>query len=291
MILSTKSAGSTALQELICVHGGGRHVAHTRHQEHETLFFTKAASVLGRPQLRLPDSEVPIPAPRALAELRALISENAPGFVLPAEPEALVYEGFRALAGAHAPLFVEKSPHHLHQRACLELLLEARRRLPELDIAVVGLVRNPMDALYSAWSRWRTPPESLEDHWRIAHENLEWLGGQLPADRLRVVRYEDLAKDPSRAPDLLRFLGVAEPPEAASSHFRESSVKRWRTDPGFGFVLDPRVARVAQRFGYSAEELRGTRRLSWPVRRVALRAARMARTRAARAVRRALAGG
>ena len=73
VILSTKSAGSSALQNLICECTDGKHVEHTRHVQHETLYWTKAASILGRKQLRIPDSEVPIPARKALHDLRALL--------------------------------------------------------------------------------------------------------------------------------------------------------------------------------------------------------------------------
>ena len=90
------------------------------------------------------------------------------------------------------PVFVEKSPHHLHQWAALDLLLEAVRLLPETDFRFVGLVRSPMDVLYSMWRRWRTDPEYFQHHWRLAYENL--LRFKQHADgQLLMVRYEDLA--------------------------------------------------------------------------------------------------
>lgn len=110
IILSTKSSGSTALQELLCDFGGGRHVQQTRHGEFETLYWTKAASILGRPQLKLPDSEVPIRAHRALRDLQTLIAENSSSIRMPEEAHEFILEGWRALCFAHQPTFVEKSP-------------------------------------------------------------------------------------------------------------------------------------------------------------------------------------
>jgi hypothetical protein len=52
-------------------------------------------------------------------------------------------------------------------------MMKAAALLPDGDFRFVGLVRNPMDMLYSAWTRWRTQPEDSQHHWRIAHENLE----------------------------------------------------------------------------------------------------------------------
>src|SRR5262245_11548349 len=112
VILSTKSAGSSAVQTLLCQFGGARHVQHTRHGEQETLYWTKAASVLGLPQVKLPDSEVPIPRRRAERELRAFLAQNAPGFSIPADPESMIFHGWHELCLRHAPVFVEKSPHH-----------------------------------------------------------------------------------------------------------------------------------------------------------------------------------
>src|SRR5688572_10490344 len=96
-ILSSKSSGSSALQALLCSFGNGRHVSHTRHGEFETLYWTKAASVLGLPQVRLPDSEVPIPPDSALRDLRTFLSQNVPGIDLPADHSQLIFDGWREL--------------------------------------------------------------------------------------------------------------------------------------------------------------------------------------------------
>ena len=254
VILSTKSAGSSALQNLICGCTDGKHVEHTRHVQHETLYWTKAASILGRKQLRIPDSEVPIPPQKALHDLRALLAANLPDFELPSDPEELIFEGWRRLSVRFGPLFVEKSPHHLHQWAALELLIEAVHRLPDTDFRFVGLVRNPMDVLYSMWRRWRADPAKHQHQWRLAYENLRRFEREV-AGRLLVVRYEDLAAHGNAAGQLIDFLDRPVSPEA-KSYIHAKSLQRWKVDRWFGFQLDGEVERLATSFGYTSADLR-----------------------------------
>jgi hypothetical protein len=253
VILSTKSAGSSALQNLICACTDGKHVGQTRHVQHETLYWTKAASILGRMQERIPDSEVPIPPRKALHDLRTLLRANLPDFELPSDPEQLIFEGWHRLCVRFGPLFVEKSPHHLHQWAALELLNQAVHRLQDTDFRFIGLVRNPMDVLYSMWRRWRADPGTHQYHWRLAYENLRRFEKEL-SGRVLTVRYEDLAAHGDTADKLLRFLDRPMMPEA-KEYIHAKSLQRWRTDRWFGFQLDPNVRMLATSFGYTSAEL------------------------------------
>jgi hypothetical protein len=261
IILSTKSAGSSALQNLICGCTDGRHVAHTRHVQHETLYWTKAASILGRRQVRIPDSEVPIPPEKALHDIRALLAANLPDFELPSDPEELIFEGWRRLCAQFGPLFVEKSPHHLHQWAALELLIEAIRRLPDIDFRFVGLIRNPMDVLYSMWRRWHADPERHQSHWFLAYENLRRFEMEV-GDRLFIVRYEDLAVQGDGAKQLIEFLDRPVTSEALN-YIHSKSLQRWKADRWFGFQLDRRVAELATSFGYARADLQNRSSLFW----------------------------
>jgi Sulfotransferase family len=253
LILSTKSAGSSALQELLCVHAGAKCVERTRHAQHETLFWTKAASVLGKPQHKIPNSEVPIPAKAASKDLLQLLRDNLPGYSPPSDPVEMIFQGWRALCVHYAPIFIEKSPHHLHQWSALELMLEAERRLSEVEFRYIGLVRNPMDALYSMWAKRRDDLASYQAHWGMAYENLLRLRAYA-SDRLIVVRYEDLVGGAHSMEHLFRFLGQ-EPKTAARSFFHSHSRQLWRHDRWFGLQLDPQMIQLARQFGYSAEDL------------------------------------
>ncbi len=267
IILSAKSSGSSALQELLCDFGGGRHVQRTRHGEFETLYWTKAASILGLPQMKLPDSEVPIGAGLALRDLQTLIAENTRFAHTPDEGRALVLEGWRLLCLSHQPVFVEKSPHHLHQWSCLELMIDAAQRLPDIDFRFVGLVRNPMDILYSAWTRWRLAPEEFQQHWLRAYENLERFR-LIAGDRLIIVRYEEFSSSNRTASKLLESLGLSSVRSGADEYIHGASRSRWKNDHRFGFQLDPAVSDLAMRYGYETQDLMNRRRPDWPLRRV-----------------------
>lgn len=255
VILSTKSAGSSAVQNLICKYAGGKHVAHTRHVQHETLYWTKAASILGREQMKMPDSEVPIPPRKALDDLRSLLSANLPDFGVPSDSHQMIFEGWRQLCRRFGPIFVEKSPHHLHQWAALDLLIEAIRLLPDTDFRFIGLVRNPMDVLYSMWRRWRADPTRHQHHWRLAYENLRRFEKETEIDgKLLVMRYEDLAAHGNAGQRLIEFLN-GQPTAEAEQFIHAQSLQRWKHDRWFGFQLDPLVKRLAGSFGYTDDDL------------------------------------
>ena len=60
-----------------------------------------------------------------------------------------------------------------------------------VDVVFVGLVRNPLDTLYSSWRRFGVPPAMEEPLWRIAYENLQALAARRP-DQVHLIRYEQL---------------------------------------------------------------------------------------------------
>jgi len=262
LLLSTKSSGSSALQNLLCASGRVRHVSWTRHNEHETLYWVKAASILGLPQKNMADSEVPIGPSRARAELVRFLTRNlGEAYAPPGDDREMVFEGWRALCRSRAPVFLEKTPHHLHQSSALDLILETRTTVPDVALHVVGLVRNPMDVLYSMWDRRRETPEVHQHEWREAYGNLQKLKERL-GDDLTVVRYEDMIDDPSVLEPVCRFAGI---PVPERGYFHGRSLQKWSRDPRYGFVLDPDVERLARDFGYSDDELRNETRPGWPV--------------------------
>ncbi len=265
VILSTKSSGSSPLQRRVTAITGARHVDHTRHFEHETLYWNKATSVLGLPQEPVPDFEIPIPREQARRDLEDLLTANVPGYEIPSDDETLVFDGWRALCERYRPVFLEKSPHHLHVWSSLELMASCDERCPGVEMQYVGLVRNPMDCLHSQWTRYYSAPEVMQHHWRIAYENLLRLRDMLGEDRVLIVRYEDLTRGDEILLPLFRFVGRE--PEASSGAERidRRSIAKWRSDRLFGFRLAPEVVALAERLGYDPEELRNDANPLWPL--------------------------
>lgn len=270
VILSEKSSGSSACQNILAKFADIKHVAKTRHYENETLYWTKAASVLGLPQRDMIDSEVPIPAAQAREELLALLRENIGGYVPPANDREFVIDGWQQLCRHHRPIFLEKSPHHLCQWSALELLHACMQEAEDIDFLIIGLIRNPMDVLYSQFQRWRTRPEELQYQWLAAYQNLLRFKN-LAGDRVVLLRYEDMVSSLRYLQPVFDFCQV-EAAAADQSYFHRKSLLKWRDDARFGFVLADEVVALAKQFGYREEELRNTGKPLWPLYRETLRA-------------------
>jgi hypothetical protein len=263
IILSGKSSGSSACQNFLTSFPHVRHVAKTRHFENETLYWTKSASLLGLPQVPMVDSEVPFSRSRARRELTRLLKDNVPSYGLPEDDRELVFGGWAALCRQFGPVFVEKSPHHLHQWSALQLILEAVDCLPEVEFQFVGLVRNPMDTFYSAWKRRRTPPGRSEKEWLCAYRNLERFAAAA-GKKILVTKYERMIADPD---SLASFFGLrgAEEKERQRPSLHSRSLSKWKADSWYGFILSPQAMGLAASYSYGEEELANRPSLMWPL--------------------------
>jgi hypothetical protein len=265
------------LQRELAKHSAVSIMRRPHHNENETLYWSKAAAVLDLPQPPMIDSSIlPMSRTVARAALERLLHDNLDDPGPTPETAQSLNEAWHQLTVAYGPVFLEKSPHHLHSRPVLELLLDAQRELTDVEFRFVGLVRNPIDTMYSMWKRWKTVPETREREWCRTYENLLWLEAAAP-DTTQTVRYEDLIADPQSMSSLLDFIGVdAEPQVGAELH--GASLQSWRADSGFGYQPGHEVRRLATRFGYSESDLNNTGNRTWPVRRTAASTARRART-------------
>lgn len=252
-ILSERSSGSSALQNYLVKFAGAKHAFTRRHFENETLYWTKAASILGLPQVKMVDSRVPFGYDQAKRDILELLSENVPGFVPPPNDYNLIMEGWRQLCQRYAPLFVEKSPHHLCEWSALELILQAQEVLDEIEFLVVGLVRNPLDTIYSHYKRWKSIPAQVEKQWVLSYQNLIKFQEALPQKTV-ILRYEDMVSQPDALEPILQFC-KALPREDPHPFFHAHSVQKWKSDRIFGFALSEESQRLAQRYGYKEEEL------------------------------------
>lgn len=269
IILSAKSSGSSALQNLLVNFLHARHVSKTRHYENETLFWTKAASVLGLPQTNMLDSEVPINPQKAKSDLIKLLTDNLDSYEPPSDNNELIFGGFNLLCHKYSPLFVEKSPHHLHQWSALELISECIERVPEVDFLIIGLVRNPMDALYSMWKRYQSIPEKNQYEWLTAYSNLLKFR-DVVKDRLLIVRYEDMVHNSSCLEKICKFIGASGNNDI-ERYLHNKSIRKWSKDKYYGFQLSGEVMSLAGKFGYHEIEMSNESTLFWPFNRFILR--------------------
>ncbi len=269
VVLSTKSSGSSACQNFLSEFANIKHIQKTRHYEHETLYWTKAASILGKPQADMLDSEVPIPRKLARGDLITLLTDNLGPFDVPSDDKKLIFDGWIQLCKKYSPIFLEKSPHHLYQWSALELIIEAIQWDKNVDWFLIGLVRNPMDVLYSAFQRWKTIPEKLQYEWLVSYQNLNKLADILP-DKHLTIRYEDMVSSVDFLRPAFDFCEVSME-EHGTPYFHGKSIHKWKEDRLFGFQLDGAVMELAKTYGYEDDDLVNTRNVMWPAYRSAAR--------------------
>ncbi len=262
IILSCKSSGSTALQNLLTKLPHVHHISKTRHFENETLYWTKAASILGMPQVDMLDSEVPIGKKKAKQDLITLLKDNLDGYSTPKDDRELIFDGWKSLCQEFSPVFLEKSPHHLHQWSSLSLIIECIKKYPEIDFLLIGLIRNPNAILYSAWHRWKSIPEKNQYEWLIAHKNLLKLK-KFAGDNLVIVRYEDMVSDKSCLSDVFKFIDVPES-DVDWNYLHRKSIAKWQKEKRYGFQLADEVIRISEYFGFDKSEMHNDRNFYWP---------------------------
>lgn len=283
LILSDKSSGSSILQAEMLKHPAVRALDKTPHQEGETLYWNKAAALLGLPQEPIAHSRVlPMDADTARSALELLCTDNVADFVVPPADRDLVFGGWRALALAHRPVFLEKSPHHLHYRSALGLIEEADDQTPDLSFRYIGLVRDPLDTLHSMWKRWRVPPEKSQHDWVRAYRNLLDLQSRV-SEKMLVIRYEDLVSDLAGLQAVCRLVGLGWN-EGMGADFKPESIGAARRDHRFGFRPSAEVVALAAELGYPNSDPRQSR--LWPIRREIGTAARRLRVRGGGLIRR-----
>ena len=178
------------------------------------------------------------------------------------EASALVSDrnGQRLLAewGRHwdleRPVLLEKSPPNLVRTRFLQALFP--------DASFVVVTRHPVAVAYATRKWSHTSVGSLVEHWLVAHERFRADARRL--DRLVVIRFEDLLRDPDGTlAGVYGFLGLE--PQLTAQEIKadanERYFDRWRADER-RLVSGLRQRRVQRRyedrvaaFGYSLKDL------------------------------------
>ena len=241
ILLSDKRSGSTWFERELCKHRDVRHIHFTPHTYNETHYWVKAACILPTATEDFSGGVRPDAYGSSTAARKSLVKTiqgNAPDFVVPDDAEKLVFDGWDVLCKQFArPVFFEKSPHHSHYWAALELVL---RWIEKTDyrVRIVGLVRNPMAVMYSASQLFYTDPQPRQFGWAQANRNILKMAQLLGSEQFKLVKYEDLVQDPVKNfQDICNFIGIVYQDQIGES-VNAHSVFKWRDDQAFDFQLD-----------------------------------------------------
>jgi hypothetical protein len=258
IVLSDKRSGSTFLEKELVSHPDINHVKYTPHTYNETHYWVKAARLLNSSRQLFSGGNYPESygnARQARKSLIATVCRNIPGFEVPENDLDLVFNGWEALCGAFAcPVFIEKTPHHIHNWAALELMLQWAEKT-SFDVQFVGLIRNPVAVMYSAFKLFGTDPEKRQFGWLDATRNLLMIERLVGEQSFLWVKYEELVGNPGKEfSRLCDFIGLSSVTSMGKSAHTKSD-RLWVEDEQFLLQLDPAIKRFAQQFYYSEQEL------------------------------------
>lgn len=237
----------------ICKHPAINHVVYTPHSYNETHYWTMSASLLKMSKQLFNGHRPPTNYGPRLTTRRYLvdcIKGNVPDFWIPIADEELVYSGWNALCNKYArPVFFEKSPQHLHHWASLELIMKWAMT-SGYNVRYIGLVRNPMAVMYSAFQLFSTDPNERQYEWVSCNRNMLAMRELVGRECFYTIRYEDIIARPNELfGDIFTFLGLDSCNEVGNK-VHNRSLDLWRDDNRYTINLDESVLRVARYFGY-----------------------------------------
>lgn len=262
-ILSEKSSGSSFLFRSLNEALGIDEYPVTKHFESETLYWTKAASVLHLPQLKMLASSVPYSAMRARTEIVDFLELNL-GFLPPHnDDKQLIFRGWFEIIKKFGPTFIEKSPHHLMQNSALQLMKEFELEYNDvLNCHYVCIVRNPKDVFLSQFRRWNVNPIELENQWIINYMNWFSFSSSSP-EKCSLLKYEDLVLNQAEITSrICSAIGVE-----SQTTFKESSRKSKASKQSsfFGHTFSESVYHLASLLGYTKQDIAGRSNLKWSI--------------------------
>ncbi len=258
ILLSDKRSGSTMFQDALCKHPEIMTVDYSPHTYLETHHWLKGSVMLGQDRQLFSGAKVYAGYGSTWGAKEYMIDcirKNVPDFVLPKNDRDLVFAGWEALCNRYAsPVFFEKSPQILAQWGALSLMMEWIA-MTSHTVRIIGLTRNPMSVMYSAWELFHSDPERRQYGWLAIHRNLMAVKSMLPEQSFLQVRYEEIINRPVEMFDeICRFIGVA-PDVTLGQNVHGSSLRKWVDDEAFILQLDEAVKQMARVLGYHDEEL------------------------------------
>jgi len=266
MILSDKSSGSSILQKLLADTGYFKKNNPNKFHD-ESKFWLYALAILdnkSQPSMNY-SYEFPANVNEAVFALNKLMQNSEINIIFNNNSnKETFFEAWIKLCEKNNPIFIEKSPHHLHSWQVLKLIFEFMEKNPLQDMRFVGLIRNPMDTLYSMWKRWYAIPAIAEKSWVKAYENLIKFK-EIAKDKIVIIKYEDLIYSPGASINNILKLFDIQPIENNFNILYSNSISKWKKDKFFGYYPEVDVIELANLFGYNFESPKKKAIFLWPI--------------------------
>lgn len=256
MILSDKSSGSSILQNVLAEDDIFKKLNPGKFYD-ESKYWIYAVAILKndlQPPMRY-SYEFPISRKKALEALNNLMKCSRIKFYFNNNTSLNdIFLAWQKLCERHKPIFLEKSPHHLHSWEALNLIIKFMNKVNNVEMKFIGLIRNPMDTLYSMWKRWYAIPELAQYEWLRAYKNLLKFKS-IVGEKLLLIKYEELVKNSEKTLiTIYDFLGL-DFRFTKKLNLHNRSLLKWKNDTNFGFNLDTQVLDLAHKLGYDDELL------------------------------------
>ncbi|MBA4058619.1 MAG: hypothetical protein C0490_28140, partial [Marivirga sp.] len=232
VLFSTKCAGSSAFQTYLEKNYNVKTLEHSVHFEKETLYWTKVASVLGLPQEPMHRSQIPYSPQRSNELLDSFLQKNGMVKKDRTITKEEYFEYFFLISQRTGLHIIEKSPHHLYNESNIQLIREFSEYINDrAEVYLIGLIRNPLDTIYSAWTRWGFNCRAFEREWHKSYMNLRQVG-EASNMSLTIFRYEEIV---SNAADLDSFISdrIGIPKQESSFSLTSGSLYRWKNNKRF----------------------------------------------------------
>lgn len=252
LLLSDKSSGSTILEYELLKHSKIEHVKYTSHQDHETLYWLKAAVLLKKSKYLFFGGKYPFPVSYAKTSIAKFLKYNG---VETKKIESIddINLGWSKLSKKKNKILFEKSPHHLNHRASIYIIADYVNK--NKDVKVIGLVRDPRSVIHSTLKRWYANPYNRQYKWLYSYENLFLFESLISnKNQLIKIRYEDLIVNPKRIlKKVLNHIDI-DWEEGIGDGIHQNSKEKWKSN-NFDFQLSNEVIQLSKLFGYKIDEV------------------------------------
>lgn len=146
----------------------------------------------------------------------------------------ILFDLWDAVLENRGPNIFDKSPQYLRSKGALDLILKYKAQ--GNDVRVIGLIRDPRDAITSQFRLWskvyrqktgtKDSPGRREKEWLLKYKNLEYIQSKIPG--MFMMKYENFTRYPRLYLGLMcEYCGISYLPYT-HQHIKPVSIGRYK---------------------------------------------------------------